>query len=85
MNENTKTQLVLLAAIAITLIVVSTIAGCAAMDGVYGTGKRIYIKGKEVVIQNADKLDAETLNALEKLDDYAGRYDRARETVREGK
>ena len=80
-----KENIGLLIALVILFLVALQFSGCAAMDGVYGTTKKVYIKGKEVVIQNADMLDVETLNALERLDDYAGRYDSTRTVVREGK
>ena len=67
------------------IMAIVLLSGCAQMDGVYNTGKKIYVGGREVVIQNADKLDEETLNKLERIDDYAGRYDKARTVVREGK
>ena len=72
-------------ALVLMLLVALQFSGCAATDKVYNAGKTIYIGGKEVVIQNADKLSPETLNKLERLDDYAGRYDNARTVVREGK
>ena len=67
------------------IIAIVLLSGCAQLDGVYSTGKKIYVGGREVVIQNADMLPQETLDKLERIDDYAGRYNSARTVVREGK
>ena len=80
-----KEELMMLSMLLLTVGVVTVMTGCAATDKVYNAGKTIYIGGKKVIIQNADKLSPETLNKLERLDDYAGRYNNAREVIREGK
>lgn len=67
------------------IIAIVLLSGCAQMDGVYNTGKKLYVGGREVVIQNADMLPQETLDKLERIDDYTGRYNSARTVVREGK
>ena len=64
-----------------TALVVGMFSGCAT-DGIYNVGKTVYIGGKAVVIQNADLLDEDTLATLKKADEYASRYDEARDTVK---
>lgn len=84
-TKRIKEELVMLSTLLISVGLVMVIAGCSVTDKIYGVGKTIYIGGKEVVIQNADLLDKETLNRLDKLDDAAARYDSARSVIREGK
>lgn len=59
-----------------------TLTGCQT-DPYYQAAKSVYIGGKEIVIANADKLDEETLDKLEKLDEYASRYDEGRTIVKD--
>lgn len=56
-------------------------SGCAT-DGAYNVGKVVYIGGKAVVIANADLLPPDTINKLERFDDMATRYDKARESLK---
>ena len=56
-------------------------SGCAT-DGAYNISKVVYIGGKAVVIANADLLPPETLNKLERFDDMAARYDKARDSIK---
>ena len=58
------------------------LSGCAT-DTAYGVAKTVYVGGKAVVIANADLLDDETIAKLEKVDDYATRYDNARTVLKE--
>ena len=58
--------------------------GCAT-NGLYNVSKTIYIKGKEVVIENYDSLDDDTKRKLEAIDELAIKYDETREKVVDGK
>ncbi len=60
---------------------VGVFTGCVT-DKAYAVTKTIYVGGKKIVINNADKLSPETLEKLEKLDDYAVKYDETRAVVR---
>ena len=51
--------------------------GCAT-NGIYNVSKTVYIKGKEVVIENYDSLDEDTKRKLEAIDDLATKYDETR-------
>ncbi len=51
--------------------------GCAT-NGIYSVSKTIYIKGKEVVIENYDSLDDDTKRKLEAIDELATKYDETR-------
>ena len=51
--------------------------GCAT-NGIYNVSKTIYIKGKEVVIENYDSLDDDTKRKLEAIDELATKYDETR-------
>ena len=58
--------------------------GCAT-NGLYNVSKTIYVKGKEVVIENYDSLDDDTKRKLEAIDELAIKYDETREKVVDGK
>ena len=58
--------------------------GCAT-NGVYHVSKTVYIKGKEVVIENYDSLDEDTKRKLEAIDELAIKYDETRGKVVDGK
>lgn len=60
---------------------VGVFTGCVT-DKAYEVTKTIYVGGKKIVINNADKLSPETLKKLEKLDDYAVKYDETRTVVK---
>ena len=51
--------------------------GCAT-NGIYNVSKTVYIKGKEVVIENYDSLDDDTKRKLEAIDELASKYDETR-------
>ena len=51
--------------------------GCAT-NWLYSVSKTIYIKGKEVVIENYNSLDDETKRKLEAIDELAIKYDETR-------
>ena len=51
--------------------------GCAT-NGIYNVSKTIYVKGKEVVIENYDSLDDDTKRKLEAIDELASKYDETR-------
>lgn len=51
--------------------------GCAT-NGLYSFSKTIYVKGKEVVIENYDSLDEDTKRKLEAIDELAIKYDETR-------
>lgn len=51
--------------------------GCAT-NGIYSVSKTVYIKGKEVVIENYDSLDEDTKRKLEAIDELATKYDETR-------
>ena len=56
------------------------LSGCAT-NGIYSTGKTVYIKGKEVVIENYDSLDEDTKRKLEAIDELAIKYDETRDKI----
>ena len=58
--------------------------GCVT-NGVYSVSKTIYIKGKEVVIENYDSLDEDTKRKLEAIDELAIKYDETRGKIVEDK
>ena len=58
--------------------------GCAT-NGLYSVSKTIYIKGKEVVIENYDSLDEDTKRKLEAIDELAIEYDETRCKIAEDK
>ena len=60
------------------------LTGCAT-SGLYSVSKTIYIKGKEVVIENYDSLDEDTKRKLEAIDELAIKYDETRDNVVDGK
>ena len=51
--------------------------GCVT-NGLYSVSKTIYVKGKEVVIENYDSLDEDTKRKLEAIDELAIKYDETR-------
>ena len=51
--------------------------GCTT-NGLYSVSKTIYVKGKEVVIENYDSLDDDTKRKLEAIDELAIKYDETR-------
>ena len=67
-----------------SLLVLGVFAGCVT-NGVYHVSKTIYIKGKEVVIENYDSLDDDTKRKLEAIDELAIKYDETRGKVVDGK
>ena len=54
--------------------------GCAT-NGLYSVSKTIYVKGKEVVIENYDSLDEDTKRKLEAIDELAIKYDETRDKI----
>ena len=58
--------------------------GCAT-NGIYSVSKTVYIKGKEVVIENYDSLDDDTKRKLEAIDELAEKYDETRGKIVEDK
>ena len=58
--------------------------GCAT-NGLYSVSKTIYVKGKEVVIENYDSLDEYTKRKLEAIDELAIKYDATRGKIAEDK
>ena len=55
--------------------------GCAT-NGIYNVSKTVYIKGKEVVIENYDSLDEDTKRKLEAIDELATKYDETRVEIK---
>ena len=64
-----------------TPAMVAMFTGCVT-DTAYAVTETIYVGGKKIVINNAENLSPETLEKLEKLDDYAVKYDETRAVVR---
>ena len=60
-----------------SVVVIGFFSGCAT-NGIYNVSKTIYIKGKEVVIENYDSLDEDTKRKLEAIDELATKYDETR-------
>ena len=60
-----------------SLLVLGVFTGCVT-NGIYNVSKTIYIKGKEVVIENYDSLDEDTKRKLEAIDELAIKYDETR-------
>ena len=58
--------------------------GCAT-NGLYSVSKTVYIKGKEVVVENYDSLDEDTKRKLEAIDELAIKYDETRDKIVDGK
>ena len=65
----------------IATFMIVAFTGCVT-DTAYEVTKTIYVGGKKIVINNAENLSPETLQKLEKLDDYALKYDETRAVVR---
>ena len=63
-----------------SLLVLGVFTGCAT-NGIYNVSKTIYIKGKEVVIENYDSLDDDTKRKLEAIDELAIKYDETRDKI----
>ena len=53
----------------VSIIVLGFFSGCVT-DKLYNTSKPVYIKGKEVVIENYDSLDDDTKRKLEAIDEF---------------
>ena len=58
--------------------------GCVT-NGLYSVSKTVYIKGKEVVIENYDSLDEDTKRKLEAIDELAEKYNETRGKIVEDK
>ena len=54
--------------------------GCVT-NGLYSVSKTIYVKGKEVVIENYDSLDDDTKRKLGAIDELAIKYDETRDKI----
>ena len=63
-----------------SLLVLGVFTGCAN-NGLYSVSKTIYVKGKEVVIENYDSLDDDTKRKLEAIDELAIKYDETRDKI----
>ena len=61
----------------VSVVVIGFFSGCAT-NGIYNVSKTIYVKGKEVVIENYDSLDEDTKRKLEAIDELATKYDETR-------
>ena len=61
----------------VSLVIVGCFSGCVT-DKLYNASKTVYIKGKEVIIENYDSLDDDTKRKLEAIDELAGKYDETR-------
>ena len=61
----------------VSLIIIGFFSGCVT-NGLYSVSKTIYIKGKEVVVENYDSLDEDTKRKLEAIDELAIKYDETR-------
>ena len=68
----------------VSLLVLGVFTGCAT-NGLHGVSKTIYVKGKEVVIENYDSLDEDTKRKLEAIDELAIKYDETRGKIAEDK
>lgn len=68
--------------VTLAVVMVLGLTGCAT-DGLYYTGKTIYIGGKKVVVANRDRLDESTLNKLKAIDEKVVLYDKTRKVIRE--
>ena len=64
----------------VSLVIIGLFSGCAT-NGLYGVSKTIYIKGKEVVVENYDSLDEDTKRKLEAIDELAIKYDETRDKI----
>ena len=60
-----------------SVIVIGFFSGCVTNE-LYSVSKTIYVKGKEVVIENYDSLDDDTKRKLEAIDELAIKYDETR-------
>ena len=63
-----------------SLLLIGFFSGCAT-NGLYNVSKTVYIKGKEVVIENYDSLDEDTKRKLEAIDELAIKYDETRDKI----
>lgn len=57
------------------------LSGCAT-DGAYSVAKIAYVGGKQIVVINADLIDADTMAELKKIDRVAVTYDGVRTEVK---
>ena len=57
------------------------LGGCAT-DGAYNVAKIAYVGGKQIVVINADLIDADTMAELKKIDRVAVTYDGVRTEVK---
>ena len=57
------------------------LSGCAT-DGAYSVAKIAYVGGKQIVVINADLIDADTMAELKKIDRVAITYDGVRTEVK---
>ena len=64
----------------VSLVIIGLFSGCAT-NGLYSVSKTIYIKGKEVVVENYDSLDEDTKRKLEAIDELAIKYDETRDKI----
>ena len=60
-----------------SIMIIGFFSGCVT-SGLYSVSKTIYVKGKEVVIENYDSLDEDTKRKLEAIDELAIKYDETR-------
>ena len=64
------------------IVVLSLLFSGCATDGAYNVAKVAYIGGKQIVVINADLIDADTMNELKKIDRVAVTYDGVRTEVK---
>ena len=65
----------------VSLVIIGLFSGCVT-DKLYNAGKTVYIKGKGVVIENYDDLPTDVQEKLKRIDEYATKYDEAREEIK---
>ena len=65
----------------LALLIVAVLSGCAT-DGAYSVAKVAYIGGKQIVVINADLIDADTMDELKKIDRVAVTYDGVRTEIK---
>lgn len=63
------------------LLIAVLFSGCAT-DGAYSVAKIAYVGGKQIVVNNADLIDADTMAELKKIDRVAVTYDGVRTEVK---
>ena len=64
------------------LLLVSLLFSGCATDGAYNVAKIAYVGGKQIVVINADLIDADTMAELKKIDRVAITYDGVRTAVK---